>query len=113
MKLSSIAILFGLSKATNQQNQSLVYMLTMRTLRNEPSRKHGYTVQRVFTMYVYYLAKEQKMITEFEKWLFLGIGFVIVAMIVGAGLGMHNSTECRLELAKAGRSADDIRKICP
>ena len=53
------------------------------------------------------------MITEFEKWLFLGIGFIIIVMAVGAGLGAHNATECRLELAKSGRSADDIRKICP
>jgi hypothetical protein len=53
------------------------------------------------------------MISQFERWLFLGIGFVIIVMAVGAGMGLHSSTQCRLELAKAGRSADDIRKICP
>jgi hypothetical protein len=53
------------------------------------------------------------MITQFEKWVFCGIGFVIIVFAVSAGLGLHNATECRLELAKAGRSADDIRKICP
>jgi len=53
------------------------------------------------------------MITEFEKWLFRGIGFVIVAMMVCGSLAMKSSKECRLELAKTGRSADDIRKICP
>ena len=53
------------------------------------------------------------MITQFEKWLFVGIGFIIILFAVGAGLGVHNSTECRLELAKTGRSADDIKKICP
>jgi hypothetical protein len=53
------------------------------------------------------------MISQFERWLFLGIGFVIVVMAIGAGMGLHNSTQCRLELAKAGRTADDIRKICP
>jgi len=53
------------------------------------------------------------MITKFERWVFLGIGFIIIVMAVSAGLGVHNATECRLELAKSGRSADDIRKICP
>jgi hypothetical protein len=53
------------------------------------------------------------MISQFERWLFLGIGFIIVLFAVGAGMGLHHSTQCRLELAKAGRSADDIRKICP
>ena len=53
------------------------------------------------------------MISQFEKWVFCGIGFVIIIFAVSAGLGVHSSTECRLELAKAGRSADDIRKICP
>lgn len=53
------------------------------------------------------------MITQFEKWLFLGIGFVIVAMIVAGGLAMKSSKECRLELAKSGRSAEEIVKLCP
>jgi hypothetical protein len=53
------------------------------------------------------------MITQFEKWLFAGIGFIIVAMIVAGGLAMKSAKECRLELAKAGRSADEIIKICP
>jgi len=53
------------------------------------------------------------MITQFEKWLFLGIGFVIVAMMVGGGLAMKSSKECRLELVKTGRSAEEIVKLCP
>lgn len=53
------------------------------------------------------------MITQFEKWLFLGIGFIIIVIAVAAGLGAHNATECRLELAKSGRSAEEIVKLCP
>lgn len=53
------------------------------------------------------------MITQFEKWVFLGIGFVIVSMIVAGGLAIKNSMECRMELAKSSRSAEEIVKICP
>lgn len=54
------------------------------------------------------------MITQFEKWLFCGVGFVIIVMAVSIGVGIHSSTECRLELAKSGQwAADDIKKICP
>ena len=53
------------------------------------------------------------MISQFEKWVFLGMGFIVVTMLVAGGLAMKTSRDCRLELAKAGRSAEDIIKICP
>jgi hypothetical protein len=53
------------------------------------------------------------MITQFEKWVFIGIGFIIVIMFVGSGMAFYKRDACRLELAKAGRSAEDIVKICP
>ena len=48
-----------------------------------------------------------------EKWVFIGFISIVVMMAVGAGLSSHQRNECRLELAKAGRSAEDIVKICP
>ena len=53
------------------------------------------------------------MISQFEKWFMIGIGIIILMMFVGAGLASHQRDSCRLELAKAGRSAEDIIKICP
>jgi len=53
------------------------------------------------------------MITQFEKWLFVGIGFIIVVMFVAGGQAVKSSKECRLELAKTGRSAEEIVKLCP
>lgn len=53
------------------------------------------------------------MISQIEKWFMIGIGIIILMMFVGAGLAVHQRSECRLELAKAGRSAEDIIKICP
>ena len=53
------------------------------------------------------------MIGQFEKWLGIGLFAVIVLMFVGAGLSSHQRDSYRLELAKAGRSAEDIVKICP
>jgi len=50
---------------------------------------------------------------QIEKWI-LGCFFIITAILcVGAALASHQRNECRLELAKAGRSAEDIVKICP
>jgi len=53
------------------------------------------------------------MITQFEKWVFIGFISILVLMFVGTGLGVYHRDNCRLELAKAGRSAEDIIKICP
>jgi hypothetical protein len=50
---------------------------------------------------------------NFDKWF---MGFLIVIIIVFAGIGFMASSKrdtCRIELAKAGRSVDDILKICP
>jgi hypothetical protein len=53
------------------------------------------------------------MISQFERWLIFGLGMIILVMFVGAGLASHQRDSCRLDLAKAGRSAEDIVKICP
>jgi hypothetical protein len=53
------------------------------------------------------------MITSFEKWVFYGMGFVIAIMSVIGVMSGKSTKECRMELAKAGRSAEDIVKICP
>jgi hypothetical protein len=53
------------------------------------------------------------MISQFEKWVGIGFFSLVVMMFVGAGLASHQRNSCRLELAKAGRSAEDIVKICP
>ena len=48
-----------------------------------------------------------------EKWFMIGIGIIILMMFVGAVLSAHQRQTCRMELARAGRSAEDILKICP
>jgi hypothetical protein len=53
------------------------------------------------------------MISQFEKWVFICFIGIIVLMFLGAGLAVNQRDSCRLELAKAGRSAEDIIKICP
>jgi hypothetical protein len=53
------------------------------------------------------------MISEFERWLIFGSGMIILMLFIGSGLAVNQRTSCRLELAKAGRSAEDIVKICP
>lgn len=50
---------------------------------------------------------------QIEKWILGGFFIIIVMMFVGLGLASHQRDNCRLELAKAGRSSEDIVKICP
>jgi len=51
--------------------------------------------------------------TQLEKWVFIGFGSIIVLMFLGAGVASESRKQCRLELAKTGRSAEEIVKICP
>lgn len=53
------------------------------------------------------------MTPQYEKWFSIGLFSLIIIMFVGAGLASHQRNSCRLELAKSGRSAEDIVKICP
>jgi hypothetical protein len=50
---------------------------------------------------------------QIEKWVLIGFAGIAVMIFVGAGFVSHQRDACRLELAKAGRSAEDIIKICP
>jgi hypothetical protein len=53
------------------------------------------------------------MITSFEKWVFCSMGSLIAIMCVVGVMAGKSTKECRMELAKSGRSAEDIVKICP
>jgi len=48
-----------------------------------------------------------------EKWVFIAFMVIVFMMAIGAGLASHQRNESRLELAKAGRTSEDIIKICP
>jgi len=53
---------------------------------------------------------------QLEQWVIksmvIGMGGILVAAFVGAGVKLDYNNHCRLELAKAGRSAEDIVSIC-
>ena len=49
---------------------------------------------------------------KIEKWFMIGIGIIILMMFVGAVLSAYQRQTCRMELVKAGRSTEDILKIC-
>lgn len=53
------------------------------------------------------------MISQFEKWLFVGIGFIIFSMLFIAVYAVEQRNSCRADAMKANRSADEIVKICP
>ena len=48
-----------------------------------------------------------------EKWFMIFLFSIIVLMFVGAMLSAYQQQTCRLEMAKAGRTTEDIVKICP
>lgn len=48
-----------------------------------------------------------------EKWFMIFLFSLIVLIFVGAVLSAYQRQTCRLEMVKAGRSAEDIVKICP
>jgi len=50
---------------------------------------------------------------KIEKWFLIFLFSLIVLMFVGTVLSAYQRQTCRMELAKAGRSAEDILKICP
>jgi hypothetical protein len=53
------------------------------------------------------------MMSQMEKCIVGLFASIIVIMFLGAGIAADQRNNCRLELAKAGRSAEDIIKICP
>jgi len=46
------------------------------------------------------------------KWYMIMVEVVMTAIMVGAGVAEYSKSNCQLELGKAGRSAEDIAKIC-
>ena len=48
-----------------------------------------------------------------EKWFMIFLFSLIVLMFVGTVLSAYQRQTCRIELARAGRTAEDIVKICP
>jgi hypothetical protein len=51
--------------------------------------------------------------SQMEKCIMGFFASIIVLMFLGAGIAAESRKQCRLEMAKAGRSAEDIVKICP
>ena len=51
-----------------------------------------------------------------EEWIIksmvIGMGGILVASFVGAGIKLDYNNHCKLELAQAGRTSEDIAKIC-
>ena len=47
-----------------------------------------------------------------HKWYMIMVAVVIAAMMAGASVAEYGKSQCQLELGKAGRSAEDIAKIC-
>lgn len=47
-----------------------------------------------------------------EKWLAIATAAFFVAMFGSMAYTEHTKAECRMELAKAGRTAVDIQSIC-
>jgi hypothetical protein len=49
---------------------------------------------------------------KIEKWFMIFLFSLVVLMFVGALLEANQRQTCRMELVKAGRSTEDILKIC-
>lgn len=47
-----------------------------------------------------------------DKWYFILIGVFVVVMGIGMGISEYHKGHCRIEAVKAGKSAEDIAKIC-
>ena len=46
------------------------------------------------------------------KWYMIMVAVVLGSLALGQALSEHSKSNCQLELGKAGRSPDDIAKIC-
>ena len=50
---------------------------------------------------------------DFEyKWVVIGVVLIILATAVPSVLEKRAAAECKTEMAKAGKSTEDILKIC-
>ena len=46
------------------------------------------------------------------KWYMIMCAVVLTAIMAGAAVSEYGKSNCQLELGKAGRSPEDIAKIC-
>jgi choline-glycine betaine transporter len=47
-----------------------------------------------------------------HKWYMIMVAVAVVAMMASLAVSEYGRSNCQLELGKAGRSAEDIAKIC-
>lgn len=47
-----------------------------------------------------------------EKWLIIVIGIWITLMFGGLGVSEYQKNQCKISLAQAGRSVEDVLKVC-
>ena len=46
------------------------------------------------------------------KWYWIGMGLIVIAIMVGQSYSEYEKGQCKVEAIKAGKSAEDIAKIC-
>ena len=54
---------------------------------------------------------ESDMNNEF-KWVMLLIAAFVIAPLLGLGVEQWRKQDCRIELAKIGKSVDEIKELC-
>lgn len=47
-----------------------------------------------------------------DKWYSIGLGVFLASMGASLGITKYEKGQCRIEAIKAGKSAEDIDKIC-
>lgn len=47
-----------------------------------------------------------------DKWYYIGVGIFLVCISISFGFTEYQTGQCRIEALKAGKSAEDIVKIC-
>jgi hypothetical protein len=45
-------------------------------------------------------------------WYYIGLSLFLIALVGSTVYEDYSKTQCRIESVKAGKSADDIQKIC-
>jgi len=46
------------------------------------------------------------------KWVMISLAMIFGSMFVAVGVEKHQQNQCRIASVQAGKSADDISKIC-
>jgi len=47
-----------------------------------------------------------------SKWYWIAVGLFLAIMAGGMVLSEYQKSECKMDLAKAGRSVEEIQQIC-